>query len=112
MPSLKDIQVGKGGTKNPACKIPITQKVIELTSKTAQSPSRFTIGFCLNDHTENKTAILPTKVHLFGGNNNSLLKIGEMTPIEDQFFQLYGVKLFGINLNESQYQGLHSLQRV
>ena len=65
--AVKDIQAGRAGSKNPACKIPVTQKTIELTSKTTHFPSRFIIGFCLNDHSDNKTAILPTKVQLYGG---------------------------------------------
>ena len=109
---LKDIQTGKGGSKNPACKIPINQKKIELTSKNPQWPSRFIIGFCLNDHTDNKTAMLPSKVQLYGGNDKTLLKIADLEPIEDQFYLSYGVKLFGINLNSSQYHGLGSLQKI
>ena len=78
---VKDIQAGRGGSKNPACKIPVTQKTIELTSNNNQWPNRFIIGFCLNDHSDKKTAILPTKVQLYGGMDKTLLKIGELQLI-------------------------------
>ena len=68
--------MGKGGSKTPACKIPITQKSFQITSEKPQSPTTVIVGFCLNDHSDNKTAILPTKVHLYGGNDKALLKIG------------------------------------
>lgn len=47
---IKDIQLGKGGSKNPAYKIPITTKSIKFLAEEVQHPSKFVIGFVLNDH--------------------------------------------------------------
>lgn len=109
---MKDIQGGKGGNKNPAFKIPLSQKTIHLTCESVQFPTKFIIGFCLNDHTENKAAILPSRVELYGGSDKSLSKISELIPIEDQFYLSHGIKLYGVNLNSSQYQGINSLKKV
>ena len=44
-----------------------------------QHPSKFVIGFALNDHAENKTSILPSKVELISGNGKANVKVGEMS---------------------------------
>jgi hypothetical protein len=111
LPEIKDIQVGKGGSKSPAFKIPITKKSIQLATEAAQFPTKFIIGFCLNDHADNKSAILPSRVELYGGNDKALLKIGDLTPIEDQFYLSCGVRLFAINLH-SRRHSLGSVKKV
>ena len=109
---MKDIQAGKGGSKNCAFKIPISQKIIELVSAAPQLFNKIIIGFCLNDHPDNKTAILPSRVELYGGTDKVLLRIGELPVIEDQFFLSFGVRLFGLNFNTVHSSGLTSLSRL
>jgi hypothetical protein len=46
---LKDIQLGKTGSKNAAYKIPVTTKNIKFSAEEVQHPSKFVIGFVLND---------------------------------------------------------------
>jgi hypothetical protein len=57
----KDLQAGKVGTKSSIAKIPISQRVLRLESPDAQWPSKFLVGFALNDHADCKNAILPSK---------------------------------------------------
>lgn len=70
------------------------------------------MGFCLNDHADNKNAIIPSRVEVFGGNDKAMLKIGDMTLIEDQFYLSYGVTIFGLNLNAAHSLGLHSIKNI
>lgn len=70
------------------------------------------IGFCLNDHADNKTAILPSRVTLCGGSDKSLLRVGELLPIEDQHFLSFGVRLFGLNFNSAHSTGLPPLSKL
>ena len=74
-------------------------------------PTSFVIGFCIND-SDQKNSLLPSKVEAFGGNDKTLLKIGDMTPLEDQFYLNFGVKLFALNLNSSASLGLNSIKKV
>lgn len=96
----------------PGVKIPITQKKLRLVSDKDHFPTKLTIGFCLNDHADNKQAILPSKVEVFAGNEKTMLKIGDMILIEDQFYLSYGVTVFGLNLNTAYALGLHSIKNV
>jgi hypothetical protein len=47
---IKDIQGGKSGSKASIAKIPISQKTLRLESEQCQSPSKFVVGFVINDH--------------------------------------------------------------
>ena len=42
--------MGKGGSKTPAFKLPIAKKQIPMSSSQTQNPTKFIIGFSLNDH--------------------------------------------------------------
>jgi hypothetical protein len=109
---IKDIQLGKTGSKNPAYKIPVTTKSIKFLAEEVQHPSKFVIGFALNDHAENKTAILPSKVELISGNGKATVRVGEMSLLDDQFFLQFGVKVFGLNLNNFDSYGINSIKNL
>lgn len=51
VPEAKELQGGKNGSKAPAVKIPLSQKTIRFESATSEWPSKFIVGFCLNDNT-------------------------------------------------------------
>lgn len=72
----KDLQAGKGGNKNSIAKIPLSQRKVMLESESSNWLNSIVIGFCLNDSADNKTALLPSRVEIYGGNSNSQFKIG------------------------------------
>lgn len=104
-PEAKDLQAGKAGTKSTIARIPISQRVLRLESSEAQWPSKFLIGFALNDHADCKNAILPVKAELYAGSGAALFKMGELRAIEDQYYLSFGVRVFGINLNTAPVLG-------
>jgi len=66
----------------------------------------------MNDHTENKTSILPSKVELITGNGKATAKVGEMSLLEDQHFLQFGVKVFGLNLNNIDSFAINSIKNL
>ena len=41
-----------------------------------------------------------------------MLRVGELLPIEDQYFRSFGVSLFGLNFNSSHSTGLPLLSKL
>ena len=110
--SKSDLQAGKGGTKSTITKLPITQKHIRIEIEESHSVTKFVVGFAMNDAADNKTAILPTRVELFGGSGQAIHKVGQLKMIEDQFFLSYGVRLFAINFNAHGLNTLNSIKAL
>ena len=92
--------------------MPISQKTIRFESATSEWPSKFIVGFCLNDNAENKNAILPAKVELYGGNGPNLFKLGELKAIEDQFYLSFGVKLYSLDFSSTASLGSSGMKAL
>ena len=93
-------------------KVPISQRTIRFESATSEWPSKFIVGFCLNDNAENKNAILPAKVELYGGNGPNLFKLGELKAIEDQFYLSFGVKLYSLDFSSTVSLGSSGMKAL